>query len=166
MLLTHDCWLMCTVSGNQQWICFLDAKHLCGGNAQPNAQHEQILHSIWFESPHIVDVESWASILNESHALHCFPNEAILALAASQTVGLAQAGGRIIAWGNQDRFGFAVAGAFNSFCTVCRIRPILRVVWNTVGARRHLNCTAFSPRCSLHTFHLRRTVLSGNWVDY
>ena len=33
-------------------------KHLCGGNAQPNAQQEQILHSIWFESPHIVDVES------------------------------------------------------------------------------------------------------------
>ena len=24
MLLTHDCWLTCTVSGNHQWICFLD----------------------------------------------------------------------------------------------------------------------------------------------
>ena len=24
MLLTHDCWLVCTVSGNHRWICFLD----------------------------------------------------------------------------------------------------------------------------------------------
>ena len=29
MLLTHDCWLMHTVSGNHQWICFLDVASWC-----------------------------------------------------------------------------------------------------------------------------------------
>ena len=62
MLLTHDCWLMCTVSGNHQWICFLDAVLVlvdlrwAEASWRQNMWHQadiRVLQWIWLTRTHV-----------------------------------------------------------------------------------------------------------------